>query len=243
LEIQINDEGQQGSLEKGLSGDYELSLGTWLKEAWGRVDGNKGTIWMAMLFYVGLAALISIFFGLLDGGPTDPNSIEPPSFIEMIGNLVSALVLLPMGVGLAFVATAIALDKTPNPKSLLGWYDNTLKLFFTYILMNVLILVGLLLFVLPGIYLMVSYQIALPLVVDKKLGPWEALEASRKVIGHNWFQVFGYDIVAVLVLMLSSVLLGIPLIWTVPAMVIAYGILYRTAVGIEPQTLHRTTAS
>jgi uncharacterized membrane protein len=98
------------------------------------------------------------------------------------------------------------------------------------------------LFVLPGIYLMVSYQIALPLAVDKKLGPWEALETSRKVISHKWFMVLGFDVVAMVVIVLSSALLGIPLIWTVPAMVIAFGVLYRTLVGIEPGTLDRVLA-
>lgn len=36
--------------------------------------------------------------------------------------------------------------------------------------------------VLPGIYLAVSYQLSLPLVADKGLGPWEAMETSRKIV-------------------------------------------------------------
>ena len=233
---------EQGSLEQGLAGDYHLSLGTWFSEAWGRVGGNKGTIWLAMLFYIGLAFLIGMFFGFLNGPAPDPQEIQPPTLIEFIGNLVSALVLMPMAVGLCFLATAIALGHSPNPKSLFGWYNHTLKIFLTAVLMNLMIVLGLLLFVLPGIYLMVSYQIALPLAVDKKLSPWQALETSRKVIGHKWFLVLAFDIVATLVIAISAVLLGIPMIWTVPAIAIAFGILYRTMVGLEPDTLDRTLA-
>ena len=233
---------QKGSLETGLMGEYELTLSSLLSEAWEKVPGNKGTVWMAMFFYIGLAFLIGMFFGILSAGPVDPQEIQPPTLIEVIGKLVSAVVLMPMAVGLAFVATALAMGESPNPKSLFGWYDNTLKILLTALLMNLMILLGLLLFVLPGIYLMVSYQIALPLAVDKKLGPWEALETSRKVISHKWFMVLGFDVVAMVVIVLSSVLLGIPLIWTVPAMVIAFGVLYRTLVGIEPGTLDRALA-
>ena len=227
-----------GSLERGLAGDFELSLGSWLSEAWSRVDGNKGVIWMAMLFYVGLAFLIGMFFGILNTPPVDPGTVQPPSLIELIGNIVSALVLMPMAVGLCFLATAVAMGKRPNPKSLFAWYDQTLKIFVTAVLMNFLILIGLLLLVLPGIYLAVSYQIALPLV-----GSWQALEASRKIIGHCWFKVLAFDVLAIIVVTLSMVLLGIPLIWAVPALAIAFGILYRTLAGIEQDTLSRVLAS
>jgi len=228
-----------GHLESGLSGDYELSIGGLVSEAWGRVEGNKGTVWMAMLFYLVVAFVLGLVFGFLEGPPPDPGEMQPPTLIGLIGQLVSAIILLPMAAGLVFVGVALARGESPNPKSLFSWYDNTLKLVLTSLLMNLLVIIGLLLLVLPGIYLLVSYQIALPLVVDKKLGPWQALEASRKVIGHNWFLVLGLDVVATLVIAVSMMLLGIPAIWTVPAVLIGYGILYNRMVGIEPDTLQR----
>lgn len=242
MEMNDNPDSPTGSLERGLAGDYELNLGAWLAEAWGRVDGNKGVIWMATLFYIGLAFLIGMFFGILNTPPVDPGSVQTPTLIELIGNIVSALVLMPMAVGLLFLATSVAMGQRPNPKSLFAWYDKTLKIFLTALLMNVLIFIGFLLLVLPGIYLAVSYQIALPLMVDKKLGPWQALEASRKIIGHSWFKVLVFDLVAIVVIMLSMLLLGIPLIWSVPALTIAYGILYRNLAGIEQDTLARVLA-
>ena len=233
----------QGSLERGMAGDYELELGALAREAWGRVSGNKALVWKAMLFYFAVVFLLSIVFGLFAGAPPDPQTVQPPSAMQQIGNVVITLVMLPMAAGLCFFGTAIALGHKPVPKSLFSWYDNTLKLVLTYLLMSVLVFVGFLLLVLPGIYLLVSYQLAMPLAVDKKLGPWQALEASRKVIGHNWFKVLGFDIGAIVVTTVSTVLLGIPFIWTVPALLIAYGILYRTLAGIESDTLQRTLAN
>ena len=232
-------EEQQGSVERGLAGDYNLSLGDWLSEAWGRVGGNKAAVWKVVLVYIGLALLMALAFNLLGVGPADPNSNEPPSAMQSLANLVTTLVLLPVGVGVVYAATAIALGLAPVTMSILGWYDNFARLALTYLLMMVMLLIGFLLLVLPGIYLLVSYQIAMPLAVDKKLGPWEALETSRKIIGHRWFTVFGFNLVAMVLLALSTLLFGIPLIWTVPTLLIAYGILYRNLAGLEADTLAR----
>lgn len=230
---------QMGSLEQGRAGDYTLSLGAWLSEAWDRVSGNKAAVWKAVAIYVALAFAIALLLNLLGIGPSEPNSTEPPSAMESLGNLLTTLVLLPIGVGIAFLATAIASGRTAVTTSVLGWYDNFGRLALTYLLMVVMLLIGFLLLVLPGIYLLVSYQLAMPLAVDKKLGPWEALEASRKIIGHSWFTVFGFNIVAMIIITLSFLLFGIPLIWTVPMLVLAYGILYRKVAGLEEDTLKR----
>lgn len=40
------------------------------------------------------------------------------------------------------------------------------------------------------IYLQTGYLLAIPLVVDRGLGPWRAMEASRKAISQHWFKVF-----------------------------------------------------
>lgn len=49
---------------------------------------------------------------------------------------------------------------------------------------------ALLLCVLPGIYLFVAWIFALPLVADKRLEFWSAMELSRKVVTRVWFSIF-----------------------------------------------------
>ena len=80
--------------------------------------------------------------------------------------------------------------------------------------------------VLPGIYLSVGYALTLPLILDKGLGPWEALEASRKAIHKKWWTVFGLYIVMMLLYTVSAIPLGLGLIWTVPMFFVMIGILY-----------------
>jgi len=54
-----------------------------------------------------------------------------------------------------------------------------------------LVVTGLILFVVPGIYLIVAYVFSNMLIVDRKLTPWQALEGSRRVVTRNWWGVAG----------------------------------------------------
>jgi hypothetical protein len=54
---------------------------------------------------------------------------------------------------------------------------------------------GLILCILPGIYLAVGYVFALPLVIDKKMEFWPAMEVSRQVVHHHWWSMLGLVIV------------------------------------------------
>jgi len=60
---------------------------------------------------------------------------------------------------------------------------------------------GLLLCLVPGIYLLVSWIFVLPLVFDKKLEFWDAMEVSRQVVGRHWWAMFGAGVVAGLVVL------------------------------------------
>lgn len=65
------------------------------------------------------------------------------------------------------------------------------------------------LLLLPGIYLTVAYTFALPLVLEKKMNFWNAMERSRKIISKNWFAFFAFFIVLVLINLIGPLLLVI----------------------------------
>jgi hypothetical protein len=55
--------------------------------------------------------------------------------------------------------------------------------------------------ILPAIYLAVAWIFALPLVADKKLFFWDAMELSRKVVTRVWFEAFVLLVIALLPLL------------------------------------------
>lgn len=86
-----------------------------------------------------------------------------------------------------------------------------------------------------SIYLILGYMFALPLIVEKNLSVWQALETSRKQVTRHWFKIFFTSILIMLITILSAIPLGIGLIWSVPWAHLTYATLYKTLFGITIQ--------
>lgn len=71
-----------------------------------------------------------------------------------------------------------------------GFKQSCPQLILVGVLSNILSGFGFALGVLPGLYLLVGWTFALPLVLDKRLEFWSAMELSRKMTTRVWFQVF-----------------------------------------------------
>jgi hypothetical protein len=63
--------------------------------------------------------------------------------------------------------------------------------------------------IIPGIYLLVAWIFSLPLVADKQLEFWSAMELSRKIVTRVWFEIFGLLMLTSLPMLATLVLLGI----------------------------------
>jgi len=97
-----------------------------------------------------------------------------------------------------------------------------LQLFLAGLVSALLTAVGLLLCILPGIYLLVAWLFAFALVIDRKLEFWPAMELSRRVVNRHWWSLFGLCLVNLIVVLagrlispiatpIVSFLIGVPL--------------------------------
>ena len=90
---------------------------------------------------------------------------------------------------------------------------------------------GLILCIVPGIYLAVGYVFALPLVIDKKMDFWTAMEVSRRVVHEHWWSTFALCIVLALVVLAGVLLCGIGAVITVPVATAALMYVYEDLFG------------
>jgi uncharacterized membrane protein len=63
------------------------------------------------------------------------------------------------------------------------------------LVMNSLVMIGCVLCLIPGVYLSVAWYFAIPLVIDRRMNFWEAMESSRKLVTKHWFLVFAFLLV------------------------------------------------
>lgn len=99
------------------------------------------------------------------------------------------------------------------------------------LLVSALTAVGFVLCVLPGIYLAVSYIFVLPLVIDKKLDFWPAMEVSRQVVHKDWWSMFLFAIVMLLIVCLGAIACGLGLIIAMPVVFAAAMYVYEDLFG------------
>jgi len=87
-------------------------------------------------------------------------------------------------------------------------------------------LAGFLVMAPPAIYLGVSWLFAAPLIVDKGLAFWPAMELSRKVVSGRFFSVFGLALLCGLIVMAGVVALCAGLFFAVPVALAAIALAY-----------------
>lgn len=226
---ETNGSGGYGSMESALAGNYELNPIEIIKEAWANLKGLMQPLWIAFIIY----AVIAMIFGALQGAMTDPNSF---SIMYLIIQLISMLVLAPMAAGLMMISIKHSVGSPVEYGEIFKHYDKTINLFLTSLLMYIAIAIGFLLLVLPGIYLMVAFSMAMPLVVEKNMAPVDALKTSMKAINHKWFNMFGFIILSAIVVFVGVLALLVGLIWALPVAGLAYAICYRNIFGVEAST-------
>ncbi len=94
-----------------------------------------------------------------------------------------------------------------------------LPLMLASLVVTLLTTLGLLLLILPGIYLAVSYAFVYLLIVDHKLEFWCAMEVSRRVVTAQWWRVFGLVILGAIIAILGAIGLIIGVFITIPIMI------------------------
>lgn len=124
-----------------------------------------------------------------------------------------------------------------------GFTAAFVPLFLFGIVSSVFITLGLLCFLLPGIYLAVAYSFAQLLIVDKQLSFGQAMSVSRRVISAQWWRILALLLLAMLVgaLGLAGFIVGIFI--TLPialgALVCAYDALCNPPPRLQPNDVAR----
>lgn len=102
---------------------------------------------------------------------------------------------------------------------------------------SLLIGLGFVLLIIPGIYLLVAYFFATSLVIEKRFDFWTALETSRKLVTKQWFSFFGFNILLFLLNLGGLLLFGIGALVTFPLTFCIVVAAYEDIVGLNRSSL------
>jgi hypothetical protein len=215
---------------------FPFTVSGMIRKAWQETKGAKAPVWAGTaVFYLLLLVLAAgttfllRYLGIDPVSPVGITGIGVQAFSGLLFSIVSAV----FTAGLFYMGVRKAAGDKISWKMIFTGFSKLGKIMVATILQILLINIGLLLFIIPGIYLMVGYGLAMPLILDRDMGPWEALETSRKAIHKVWWKVAGAVVVMSIICAVSLAPLGLGLIWTLPMSFALAGVVYRHIFGIK----------
>jgi len=223
-------DGGERSLEDAMAGKWSVSAGDIIKKAWDLKDGFKG-VFIGATIIAGIAGgIASVISGLV----TPDGAGQGLSFaISLVAGFIALPLTAPLQAGLWRMQIKRAAGGSPEIGEMFQFYDRVVPIVLVSLITALAVYIGILLLVIPGIYLSVASYLALPLVVERGLAPMEAFQTSIKTIGNHWFDVFVLGLLAAVVGAGGFFLFGIGAIWTLPTFYIAAGCLYVEVFGWE----------
>ena len=154
-------------------------------------------------------------------------------FLPWIGSVAGFAVGPALLMGNFIVCAKLLQGRTPQFSDFFLGFRFFIPLLLTALVGGVLAGIGLLLLVIPGVYLLVGYLFASALVVDRRLDFWQALETSRRTVNPIWFSMFAFVLLLMLINLAGALLFGLGLLVSVPLTACAITAAYADLFGLQ----------
>jgi hypothetical protein len=208
--------------------DYTIDIGSCLSRGWELVKAN---------LWISIGAVAAVYACLLVGG-----------FIPCVGGIIQLVIQGPLlgglywfflklirrqeatvgdafaGFSIAFLqlflvglVTGLLIGVCMIPAGIVAFVAASAKSNASGFLIALAVLVGLI----PVVYLSICWMFSMPLVIDKRIDFWPAMELSRKVVNMHWGSLFLLLVVCGLVSMLGVLALCVGVLVAAPVVMAA----------------------
>jgi uncharacterized membrane protein len=189
-----------------------------------------GVVYFAILF--GLQIVTSIIQGGM--GAASQRHPQPGGEvnvvfvgISIVSSIVFQVISTYLGLGLTRVALNFVTGKAVAVGMLFGEGQKLLRAFGASILFVLMVLIGCLLLLVPGIYLALRYGQFLTAIVDRDMGVFDAFSYSSSITTNNKLQLFVLWILSFLIIIAGMIACGIGLIFAGPVVWLTTVVAYR----------------
>lgn len=176
------------------------------------------------LFFMGAVLLIVVISGILSS-ITDGKSAGVMGFLTGL-----AVVLINVFIEMGLVSFALKAERDTVSLTLKDlWHPNSFLYYAgAKILTGIIVIVGLVLLIVPGVIAALALIFATYLIIDRNMGPIEAMKESVQMTkGHRW-QLFLLALALLGINILGALALMIGLLVSVPVSLFALAHVYRT---------------
>ncbi len=196
----------------------EFSAGEAIKFGW---QETKTNFWKFSALFVGIFIIATILSVAMNALQTN-NSAG-----YMLMNLIVTIFNMFVSIGIVTITLGICNKK---PFDFLDLFTNAhliLKYFAAAILYGIIVFIGCLFFIIPGIILAIRMQFFAYIMVDCQTGPIEALKQSAEITKSCTFSLFLFGILLMCINICGILVLGIGFLASFPTTLLAMACVYK----------------
>lgn len=173
-----------------------------------------------------VAFIIIAVAGMIPSRLHDWASENMPN-IAFLFTIIGYLVQLITGIGALVIALKIVEGKKPEYTDIYNHYNLLLNYFLGSLLYGVVVIVGIILLVVPGIIWGIKYQYTTYLIIDKKMSPMDAFKKSGKMTEGHKMKLFLLGLAFIAITLVGMMLFRLGLIVSWPIVLLSSVYVYK----------------
>ncbi|UCD19247.1 MAG: hypothetical protein JSU64_07460 [candidate division WOR-3 bacterium] len=181
----------------------------------------KASIW----FFVGVLVVAWVIVGIphVIANALQNHSNGLAFLFRIVGWVASIIV----SIGMITIALKFLDKQTPKFEDLFSFQPHFWRYLGASILTGLVVWVGMILFIIPGIYWSIKFQFYGYFVIEQRCEPVEAMRRSSRITHTVKWKLLGFGIVLALINLLGAMCLFVGLFVTIPITLLAYSLVYR----------------
>jgi hypothetical protein len=225
-----------GALTEIIPGSESIDPTECVKRGFELTKRHFGNILLVGLVYFAIFMGISFVVGLVQGvvgavsmrGSASGDSVNMIVLgANLVGQIVTQVVSVFLGLGLARIGLNLISGKEFSVGMLFGEGHKLLRAIGASILFGLMVMVGVLLLVVPGIYLALRYGQFMNAIVDRDLGVMDSFAYSSSITTNNKLQLFLLALLCFVVVLAGLIACGVGLIFAGPVAWLSWLAAYR----------------
>lgn len=178
-----------------------------------------------LLFFIGVLLVVILFSVIPD---VMRNLMkEKLKLVSILATVIFGILQIIVGMGLVKIVLKFCGNEKPSFLTLFSCIPLFFKYLFGTLLYTLIILGGFILLLIPGVIWGIRFQYAPYLIIDKGMGPIEALKKSSQITKGAKWELLAFNVVLLIINLLGFLSLIVGIFATIPTAMIAYAFVYR----------------
>lgn len=227
------------ALPEIVPGSEPIDVGGCVKRGFDLTCRNFGMILLVAIVYIAVTFAVSTVLGLIDiafGWGHQQTTFSDGSGsagwrYQQTGSPLNMIVSQVLSIFLSLGASRIGLNLVSGKEfdigMLFGGGKKLLPALGATILFTLMMTVGLLLLIVPGVYLAMRYGLYLTAIVDRDLGVMDSFKYSSSLTTNNRMNLFLLALLGFLIVIAGCLALCVGMFFAIPVMWLSWTVAYR----------------